>query len=123
MIVAGFGCMAGCSVEELLTVLRAAEASCGVKAHILAAPRFKQREAGLVALSGRLAMSMRWMDDAAMDAVADLCRTHSAPSLRVAGVPSVAEASALAAAGEGARLIQPRIAHPRATCALAESGE
>ena len=122
MIVAGFGCMAGCGVEELLAVLRAAEASCGAHAHILAAPHFKQREAGLAALAARQAMPLHFLDDVALAAVADLCRTHSAASQRVAGVPSVAEAAALAAAGPGARLIQPRIAHPRATCALAESG-
>jgi cobalt-precorrin 5A hydrolase len=38
------------------------------------------------------------------------------------GVGSLAEAAALAAAGPEAALILPRIAAPRATCALAGSG-
>jgi cobalt-precorrin 5A hydrolase len=38
------------------------------------------------------------------------------------GVPSVAEAAALAAAGTTARLLLPRIAVGAATCALATKG-
>jgi len=41
--------------------------------------------------------------------------------IALAGVPSVAEAAALAAAGPDARLIVPRIAVGPATCALAET--
>jgi cobalt-precorrin 5A hydrolase len=43
--------------------------------------------------------------------------------LALAGVPSVAEAAALAAGGPRARLILPRIAVGPVTCALAESGD
>jgi len=39
------------------------------------------------------------------------------------GVPSLAEAAALAAAGPTARLIAPRVAVGPATCALAETVE
>jgi cobalt-precorrin 5A hydrolase len=41
----------------------------------------------------------------------------------LAGVPSVAEAAALAAGGPKARLILPRIVVGPVTCALAESGD
>ncbi|MDR3523203.1 MAG: cobalamin biosynthesis protein [Acetobacteraceae bacterium] len=119
MITAGFGCMSGCGVEELQAVLRAAEFSCGTAATALAAPSFKRREAGLLALADRLGLPIRWVDDAGMAAVAERVKTHSAVSMRMAGTPSVAEAAALAAAGENAVLLQSRIAHPRATCALA----
>jgi cobalamin biosynthesis protein CbiG len=47
--------------------------------------------------------------------------TRSALSLSLAGAPSVSESAALAAAGPGARLLGPRIATGRVTCALAES--
>jgi cobalt-precorrin 5A hydrolase len=43
--------------------------------------------------------------------------------LALAGVPSVAEAAALAAAGPKARLILPRIVVGPATCALASTEE
>jgi cobalt-precorrin 5A hydrolase len=48
--------------------------------------------------------------------------THSELSQARAGVPSVSEAAALAAAGAGARLLGPRIAVGPVTCALAISG-
>jgi len=43
-------------------------------------------------------------------------------SLQIAGVASVSEAAALAAAGEGARLAGPRLAVGRVTCAIAFGG-
>jgi cobalt-precorrin 5A hydrolase len=49
--------------------------------------------------------------------------THSELSLALAGVPSVSEAAALAAAGAGARLYGPRIVVGPVTCALATSGD
>jgi len=49
--------------------------------------------------------------------------TWSARVLALAGVPSVAEAAALAACGPKARLILPRIVVGPVTCALAESGD
>ena len=47
--------------------------------------------------------------------------THSELSQALAGVPSVSEAAALIAAGEGARLFGPRIVAGPVTCALATS--
>jgi cobalt-precorrin 5A hydrolase len=44
-------------------------------------------------------------------------------SLKVAGVESVSETAALAAAGEGAWLAGPRIAVGRVTCAIAHGGD
>jgi cobalt-precorrin 5A hydrolase len=49
--------------------------------------------------------------------------THSARSQVIAGTPSVSEAAALAAAGEGSRLLGPRIVVGPVTCALATSGD
>jgi cobalamin biosynthesis protein CbiG len=47
------------------------------------------------------------------------CVTRSECAERTLGVAAVAEGCALAAAGQGARLVLPRIASARATCALA----
>ena len=49
--------------------------------------------------------------------------SHSDLSQKVAGTPSVSEAAALAAAGEGARLAGPRIVVGPATCAIAFGGD
>lgn len=57
---------------------------------------------------------------AALAGVEVRCLTRSELASRVVGFGAVAEGSALAAAGAGGRLILPRIASARATCALAE---
>ncbi len=48
--------------------------------------------------------------------------SHSERSLRLAGTPSVSEAAALAAAGDGAELLGARTAVGPVTCAIAISG-
>ena len=52
-----------------------------------------------------------------------MASTRSERVLAVTGVPSLAEAAALAAAGPDARLLVRRVAVGPATCALAISGE
>jgi cobalt-precorrin 5A hydrolase len=49
--------------------------------------------------------------------------THSPRVRALTGVPSVAEAAALALAGPAARLIVPRIVLDQVTCALAKTGD
>lgn len=58
----------------------------------------------------------------AMIAVDDRVPTRSSRITESRGVGSLAEAAALVAAGEGGRLVLPRIASAGATCALAISG-
>jgi cobalt-precorrin 5A hydrolase len=57
-----------------------------------------------------------------MKAASDRTETRSARVLALMGVPTVAEAAALAAAGPAARLLGPRLVVGAATCALAASG-
>ena len=66
-------------------------------------------------------MAVLLVADAALAAAQPGCVTRSAAAERVVGVGSVAEGSALAAAGPGGTLLLPRIASARATCALAEA--
>lgn len=47
------------------------------------------------------------------------CATHSAKSMKAYGIPSVAEASALAAAGAGAKLVIPRFCGRNTTASVA----
>jgi len=58
----------------------------------------------------------------ALDAASGRTATRSERVHALIGVPSVAEAAALAAAGPLAQLIGPRLAVGPATCALAVSG-
>lgn len=120
MIAAGIGFRRGCSADEITAVLRAAEAQAGVRANVLAAPAFK---AGDAALDAQFAVPLRLIGDAALAAAQQQCATFSEMARAQTGFASVAEACALAAAGPGARLLLPRIAHASATCALAEGRE
>ncbi len=52
-------------------------------------------------------------------AAAHLCVTHSEQSMKYYGIPSVAEAAALAAAGDGARLLVPRFCGRNTTASVA----
>jgi cobalt-precorrin 5A hydrolase len=52
-------------------------------------------------------------------AAAHLCVTHSEKSMKRYGIPSVAEAAALAAAGAGARLLVPRFCGRNTTASVA----
>ena len=57
------------------------------------------------------------LDD--LRATAHLCVTHSEHSMKQYGIPSVAEAAALAGAGAGARLLVPRLLGRNATASVA----
>lgn len=121
MIVAGIGCRSLCPAGDIVAVLRDAEMRSGVRATALAAPHFKHAEPGLHAAALLLGLDLHWIGDDAMTAMQPACPTRSATVLAATGHQSIAEAACLAAAGPGAILVLPRIAHARATCALAES--
>jgi cobalt-precorrin 5A hydrolase len=61
------------------------------------------------------------VSDADLKAAGERTETKSDRVLALMGVPSVAEAAALAVAGPSARLIGPRLVFGAATCALAAS--
>ncbi|MDA8249998.1 MAG: cobalamin biosynthesis protein [Rhodospirillales bacterium] len=118
-MIAGIGCRRDCPAEDIVALVRAAEAASGAAVMALAAPAAKAGEAGLHAAAAVLGVKMLWVDREALLAAQARCVTRSACAERTLGVASVAEGCALAAAGEGARLALARIASPRATCALA----
>ena len=119
-IVAGIGCRRGCPAGEIVAVVRAACHQAGQRADALAAPAFKAREAGLLEAATVLGLELILVSAPDLAHAQSRCVTHSAVAERSTGVASVAEGSAIAAAGEGGRLILPRITLARATCALAE---
>lgn len=118
--IAGLGCRAGASATDIIAVLHEAEARADRRAIALAIPAFKLREPGLNEAAALLGLPLILIDDTALAAVQWLCVTHSATVAAHTGHASIAEAAALAACGPGATLRLPRIAHPTATCALAD---
>lgn len=117
MRVAGFGFRRGARVESLLAALDAA----GGRADLLATVEAKAD--GLAELAERLGLPVEPVPADALAAA--VVPTRSAASLAARGTGSVAEASALVAAGPGGRLLGPRAVSPdgQATCAIAEGRE
>ncbi len=121
MIVAGLGCRRLCAAADILAVLDDAESQAGVRVSALAAPAFKSEEPGLVEAAVARGLFMHWIDDPALAEAQPRCVTRSDIAERHTGHAAIAEAAALAASGPTGRLLLARIAHPTATCALAES--
>ncbi len=117
MIVAGLGFRSECAADDIVGLVRAAQARAGCIVGLLAAPQWKQGAPGLHDAAARLGLPIAFIDVAALVAVQLRCPTRSAVAERETGVASVAEGAALAASG--GRLLLARIAGGGATCALA----
>lgn len=120
MIVAGVGFSSQCTAEELAALVRRAEDTIARRAERLAAPVWKLRSPALQDAARILALSLTTISDAELEAADPRCVTRSTAAQARAGVGSVAEAAALAAAGPASRLALTRIASAHATCALSE---
>jgi cobalt-precorrin 5A hydrolase len=124
MIVAGIGCRHGVSAAEVQAAIEAAFAGysfAGRRADLLAAPAAKVKEQGIHAAAATMGLRLIWISQTALEAAGPRTRTRSARSMAAMKVPSVAEASALAAAGPNARLLVERLALGPVTCALAQT--
>jgi cobalt-precorrin 5A hydrolase len=120
-IIAGMGCRRDCPAEAIISLLRRACGEAGRTATALAVPAFKEDEVGLREAARQLGLTLILVEPALLAAAQQRCITRSVHAARTTGIASVAEGSALAAAGAGGRLILPRIAGGGATCALAET--
>jgi len=120
MIVAGVGFNSQCEPQELVDLVRRAEAIGAVRATALAAPAWKLETACLKTAAQTLALPIIAISEAELADMAPRCVTSSSAAQSRAGVGSVAEAAALAAAGDSARMALPRITSRHATCALSQ---
>lgn len=118
MIVAGFGFRDAAKLESFADALERASAPQPVER--LATAQDKACAAALQSFAKRLALPVAGIAAQALERQQTL--TQSAASIAARNTGSVAEAAALAAAGNGARLIVARVtsADGLATCALAE---
>lgn len=123
MIIAGIGCRRGASADAVIEAVDAALQQNGLQHAALSAfaiPEEKNDEAGIHDAARKLSLLVILVPQPALVDAGRGALTASARVLALKGVPSVAEAAALAAAGDGARLIAPRSATASVTCALAE---
>jgi cobalt-precorrin 5A hydrolase len=125
MIVAGIGCRRGTPAAAIAAVIDAALARAGVAKDaldIIAAPAAKGDELGIAATASALGVALVLVPRSELETAGERAVTRSERVIALIGVPSVAEAAALAAAGATARLLVSRIAIGPATCALATTG-
>jgi cobalt-precorrin 5A hydrolase len=124
MIVAGVGCRKGTSARDIGAAITAALTRAGLRADaldVIAAPAVKSSEAGIAGAASQLGVPLVLVPQADLEAAGTRTLTRSERVISLMGVPSAAEAAALAAAGPAARLVAPRTAIGPATCALATS--
>jgi cobalt-precorrin 5A hydrolase len=122
MITAGIGLRPETSAAEVEECLDQTLAAAGLSRSALArlaTLASRRDEPGLAAVAQAHGLTHVANPHQARAGFEAACATRSTRISGLYGVGSVAEAAALAAAGPGASLIQPRIATARVTCALA----
>ncbi len=124
MIVAGVGCRRGATASEVKAAITAALAArnlaCGALG-LIATAETKADEAGIADAAAALGARLVLVPQTALEQAGLRAVTKSQRVQELIGVPSVAEAAALAAAGPDARLLAPRIVVGPVTCALGEA--
>jgi cobalt-precorrin 5A hydrolase len=122
MIVAGVGSRQGTEADELEKVVRMALDLFRMpveRLEVLATESEKATSPAFLEAARRLSVKLVACTIADLDRVAGQVLTPSKLVLETKGVPSIAEASALVAAGRNARLLGTRVATAGATCAIA----
>jgi cobalt-precorrin 5A hydrolase len=126
MIMAGIGCRKGASAAEIEAAIAAALAQAGCAPGtlgLIATSDGKGGEPGIVAAAAARGVRLVLVGPADLEAAGTRTQSSSPRVLALTGVPSVAEAAALAAGGPKARLLLPRIVVGPVTCALAEADD
>jgi cobalt-precorrin 5A hydrolase len=126
VIIAGVGCRKGATAAEIKAAIAAALQHSGFAANaltLIATAALKAREPGIAAAAAALGVRMVLVPQDGLAAAQPRAVTRSQRVRAHVGVPSVAEAAALAAGGRSARLIGARIVVGPATCALAAAGD
>jgi len=123
MIIAGVGCRRGASAHQIEVAIAQALARRNLAPSalgLIATAEAKADEAGISEAAAALGVKLALIASAQLAAVSANVATKSERVQDLIGVPSVAEAAALAAGGTEARLLAPRIVVGPVTCALGE---
>jgi cobalt-precorrin 5A hydrolase len=123
MIIAGIGCRRNTPASAIIAaidkaLLRAARPKNDLRA--IATASMKRDETGISAAAVQFGVPLLIVSASELESASGRTVTHSARSLAATGLPSLAEAAALAAGGSEARLIEARIAVGPVTCALVD---
>jgi cobalt-precorrin 5A hydrolase len=123
MIIAGIGCRRNTPAAAIIAAIdaafvRVARSKSDLRA--IATAAIKRDETGISAAAEQFRVPLVIVSAAELESASGRTATCSARSLAVTGLPSLAEAAALAAGGPDARLIEVRIAVGPVTCALVD---
>ena len=122
MIIAGVGCRKGATAAAVEAAIDTALSHVGRgddALALIAISAAKGKELGIMDTAVRLGVPLILVGQRELQAAGQRAETQSERVMALTGVPSLAEAAALAAAGSGAKLLARRIAVGPATCALA----
>jgi cobalt-precorrin 5A hydrolase len=125
MMVAGIGSRKGVKASDVRAAVETALEAHGLAMTALSAlatTEFKRDEEAIFSAGRDLALPVIVITNDALEAASSGTLSHSDLSQAKAGTPSVSEASALAAAGKGAKLLGPRTVLGPVTCAIALGG-
>jgi cobalt-precorrin 5A hydrolase len=121
-IAIGVGCRLHCPATLIETLVLEALKQVTVKGcQTIFTIENKVSERGLIETAANLNMDLVALPTEVLKRQSSRISYRSAKAMELLGVPSVAEAAALAGAGYRATLIVPRIANQKATCAIAMS--
>jgi cobalt-precorrin 5A hydrolase len=121
MIVAGIGANSSASVEDVVQGLEQVMSGAPQRPQMIATLADATFTTNVRSAAQRLGLTFRDLAKDALQMRAMDCVTRSERSLTAQGVPSVAEACALAGAGAGSTLIAARLTFGPVTIALARS--
>jgi cobalt-precorrin 5A hydrolase len=122
VIVAGIGCRKGATADEIDAAIDTALAQAGRAPDaltLIATSDGKGNEAGIIEAAAARGVKLVLVKPADLEAAGARTQSSSPRVKALMGVPSVAEAAALAAGGPDARLIVSRIVAGPVTCAIA----
>jgi cobalt-precorrin 5A hydrolase len=123
MIIAGVGCRRGASAHQIEIAIAQALAQRNLAPAalgLIATAEAKADETGISEAAAALGVKLALIASEQLAAASANVATKSERVQELIGVPSVAEAAALAAGGTEARLLAPRIVVGPVTCALGD---
>jgi cobalt-precorrin 5A hydrolase len=121
----GIGCKRRCSSEAIVALVERAiaAAACAVTPRALFTHEAKRSEAGLATAAKALGLPLVFPDAQVLRQASLLAATNSPRVMRMFGLPSIAEAAALAGAGPSSVLLVARMSDGGASCAIAGKNE
>jgi cobalt-precorrin 5A hydrolase/precorrin-3B C17-methyltransferase len=123
-LVAGIGCERGAEPAEAIALMRAALDAAGLAAasiSCIASIDLKADEPAVLAVARELGVPARFFSAVAREAETPRLKNPSEAVFREVGCHGVAEAAALAAAGQAATLVVAKQKSAHVTCAIAEA--